>query len=481
MPNGNGTSEDGVIRVNVDAPYPPDFIEEERLRQVGRKESGAWSFFWSFLPGVVVEIGAVVVSWGASLVKLVAAKILPLISATEGTDPTSAAELNAAMVADILDIKLDAAQMRDLLLRGAVAEAFEKMGQAVLEGITEKILTEKELSPEQGLKSAHRFMGFMTNWVVKEGFQAYILSNLKLPWASDFDGIADELFRSYGLSRHARSALRPWFDTILATPLEWHVNKEFRPRLLAPGEAVRAHLRGGLTLAELKEVLARQGYSDKDIGHLIASIELPHSETSLLKLVHYKEISQDQALALMKEKGYSEQRAIEIFTALEIGPADSLIDQRKRIWLNAYLDGLVHQGEFENAIDQMPMGEREKQAWKDLAAIQRVIPRKKLSLSQMREAFLHGTIDLSEWNKFLRDEGYNDRDAQILTLELLLDLKSEKKGVSLSQLRAAFLDGLITEEQFAEALKDFPYKESARALILAQAIKDKLDAAPKPK
>ena len=475
MPETDPTPGPADYTIEVHDQLPPDYKAEEKLKAAGRKESGEWASFWSYKIGALIDGIAYLVSQAAGIAKFALAKILPVISATEGENADSIAALNAAIISDVLSVSVDPNEIRELISRGATAEAFEIMGRKLLEGIAAKLIVEEQLSPEQGIKSAYRFMGFMTNWVIKEGFQKFMLDVIGIEWLDQWDGITDEMFRSLGLSRHARAAFRPFFDTILATPLEWHYNKKYRPKMLSTGEAVRAHLRGGLPLDELREVLARQGYSDKDIGHLIAAIELPLSDSDILRLVHYKELTQDQAVALMREKGYSEERAIQIFTAGEIGPADALIDRRKKIWLDAYLDDLVHQGEFENAIDQMPMGDREKQAWKDLAAIQRVIPRKKLSLAQMNTAFLHATVDLVEWRRFIQSEGYDDKSIQILQVELLRSLADQPKDLSAGQLRAAFLDGFITEADYLARLKAIGFTD-ADARILVEGAKLDLQA-----
>src|SRR2546425_4922434 len=44
--------------------------------------------------------------------------------------------------------------------------------------------------------------------------------------------LAKDLVAGMGLSRLARVALRPLAQTMIATPLEWKVHKEFRPTLL---------------------------------------------------------------------------------------------------------------------------------------------------------------------------------------------------------------------------------------------------------
>ncbi|MCI0350832.1 MAG: hypothetical protein L0Z53_15510, partial [Acidobacteriales bacterium] len=249
MSNGDTPIPPLHTTIEVTDKLPRDYKEEARLYAEGLKDAGFWETFWATRTPSLFESWSWVLTWGSTKLKEALVQITKLLNAAESENAPETAELAAVFIEGVLKAKVDVAELTKMFQKGGAEAAFETIGKAIYDGLIELLIKQETLTPSNGLASAHRFLGYLTNWSIKEGIQKFIIGNLRMDWMGEFDGLADELFDKLGLQRHARAALRPLFDITLATPLEWNLNQQYRPKLLTAGEAVRAHIRGDLARA----------------------------------------------------------------------------------------------------------------------------------------------------------------------------------------------------------------------------------------
>jgi hypothetical protein len=236
-----------------------------------------------------------------------------------------------------------------------------------------------------------------------------------------------QLASNLGLGRLVRMAMRPLIDTVVATPLEWALNTQYRGKLLGVSEAVRAYLRGRMTSEQLYTELSRQGYTTEKINWLVAVNELTLTDTDLDRLVRWGVRSEQFAVQHLKDRGYREEIAQLVLMANHLAQAEARVREFMNTAEKQVLDGFISKADFDDLVENLPLSDVEKR-WERLIVGQLLeIPRKQLTLGQMRQAFLNGNVDLQEWNEFLDKEGYSADDAQILTLELLTDFKAEEE------------------------------------------------------
>src|SRR5207245_5493694 len=85
--------------------------------------------------------------------------------------------------------------------------------------------------------------------------------------------LGDELIQNSGIARLVRVALRPLAQTAVATPLQWKLNKQYRPKMLSAGEVIKGFHAGRIDEATMREVLTRDGLSDEAIAELVTADE----------------------------------------------------------------------------------------------------------------------------------------------------------------------------------------------------------------
>src|SRR5204862_1854622 len=108
----------------------------------------------------------------------------------------------------------------------------------------------------------------------------------------------------FGFGRLTRRVLSPFVDTLVQTPAEWAINKQYRPKLLGSSLLTRRMHAGKLSEDEVREELARQGYATWRIDALINESSKFLNTGDLGFLVRHKLIEYDAAIAHLRDQGY---------------------------------------------------------------------------------------------------------------------------------------------------------------------------------
>src|SRR5207244_1753262 len=99
-----------------------------------------------------------------------------------------------------------------------------------------------ELTPASGLAAAEKFLGFLTEFAVRQGNVAFIseLIPIEFNFLGGLREYGETLAKNLGLGRLSRRALQPLIQTLIADPLQWQLNTTYRPTLLNETSAIKA-------------------------------------------------------------------------------------------------------------------------------------------------------------------------------------------------------------------------------------------------
>jgi hypothetical protein len=423
--------------------------QQAKLAAEGHKEAGTWANFWANKWGAFGEAAGWVLEQGARIANFFISRLGTVMQKVQIDNAPELADLTGTLIEDLTGAPVDRGRLAEAMKTRGVLAAMDLMGTQIfnllayeflvpegeagraLEGAPEGRgiggLPEGKLSPEQGINAAQRFLGFLSSWAVREGNMRLLLDLLGWDIIEAYQGMGAELARNLSLGRQARAVLRPLTDICVATPLEWALNLQYRPKLMGESTAVRAFLRGAMTHEALLQELGRAGYSVEKINSIIAANELSLTDTDLDRLVRWGVMTDEQAVAELRRRGYSEQTAKQVLEANKLAAADTRLRDEVNRMVNLAADFNVPEEDFQSFIERVPLHEQEKAVLRNIVTLRRGVPSKSLTLGQMRQAFIDGIVDLEEFQDFVREEHYSLDDGQILTIQLLADFKEEEK------------------------------------------------------
>jgi hypothetical protein len=193
-----------------------------------------------------------------------------LVAAEEPVLPIFASSSSPSS-ATCLAAKCQAVRSRAAATAARAAEGARALVNAYMDAIADANAGGLEPSDE----GAKRIAGAAVHATLEGWFNGWILEMLgdcvPIEWMhfKDLTELSEEVIRSLGVGRLVRRAVAPLVDVAAATPMRWKVNKQYRPTLLSPAQAIRQAYRGNWDWADVQEICEREGYSDAAISALI--------------------------------------------------------------------------------------------------------------------------------------------------------------------------------------------------------------------
>ena len=484
----------------------PDYSEETRQRIAAMAESDWLIQILDTIKTFIEDQVELILSHWLPFVQRILAFMVLLLDKLEGPEGAGFDTLVAALLQDLLDVPVSAGEITKSRARGGRNAAMGRIGDAFLQVLVSEFAPEGGLSPQQGREAAARFMGFVMGFSTKQGV-SNLVSKL-VPWglAEWYDDTAREFATNLSLGRMMRLALRPWFEVLVATPLEWSLNEQYRPTDLSPGEALQSWTRGNLSETDLHQILARRGYRQKWIDTLKRNETRMLGISDVTRLLRWGNISEGDAVGRVVGMGYSREEAL---LALQ-EERQSREEDEIRSWLavlqKQVLDGFLPTIAFRDEVEAAPLYPEEKRRLLKTLGQQLDTPRRSLSLAQWQGAVVDGHADLFEFEAFVRGEGYPDREQRILISDLLIRMAEEGarreareererlalerqqqerirqlelqqlgaappplRALTLAQMSAALRDGLVSAAEWEAYLAQQGYDSRSRQILTALA------------
>lgn len=302
------------------------------------------------------------------------------------------------------------------------------------------------LSPIQGLNGAKAIMGFVLTSAVRQanvdGLMAVIPYGLGEPFMKYSEGIRTNL----GIGRMMRFALKPIFQDLIATPLKWAINTEYSPTLLSPADAYRAFDQQVFTADQLHQELARHGYSADRYSVLQwQGRSLPSREE--LRVLHVTGLLNDNDyLIWMRRGGYTDDVTAMLDQYEDIKPLRGVaLAEVERAALK-YLAGAMPGTQYQDIVNSMAtrvggsalLSAGEVSNMLNAPSITLGSGKHvNIGLSTLTAMYEDGLITLQEYQDALTTRGYSADQQSELVLLLLVKAKAAAEKAAAAAAKAA--------------------------------------------
>ena len=490
-----------------------DFAQAAKVGMQGVKASGIIERFIVAALELPLILLAPLITFAASLFDDLLTVLSKAFLASQGEQGTGYYRLAAALMTDMLNIRIGEESLVQSFQHGGRVDAMRVLGGKVVDTLAGEFLGVKQtasdgtftaapgagigglpdvtLSTEQGLGGLRAFVGFMTAFAIREGNTDMLASLLPFGTGEIFKDFTEDFAKNLGIGRLARMAWKPLVTTAIATPVQWAMFEQYRPTLLSMGEAFRAWASNDYSDADLDAELAKHGLNKKrQIALLWQHLKGP--DRAMLRALHVTGQIDEQTYALWEGR---EGRTPEVTALLDKG--DDMLPVRMGVlraaesFLSSYLHGKITAKQYEenvNSIRKAPGGhdlltDGEVVNLLNVASIAVAGSRRHLSVAALTREYEDGVISLGEFEQHVTDMGYSPDDVQILVQELLISAKrasdrnaraaaGARRGalekLSVAKMETAYLDGLLTLEEIRAELAVRQYAPSAIDTIISE-------------
>lgn len=456
-----------------------DFNHQARQAAQGVKDSGIGATFLALWIHRIWDMVRATITFLVSGIDEVAALLVQAVTAAQGVGSEGMISMMAGIIGDLLGIEANEDAMRAAFHQHGRIGAMTQAGGQFFDMLrTEWGANQTPGAMQPSMDPAKSFIGFLIEFAVRQGNLAMIAEILPieiniLGWLREYGEI---LAKNLGLGRLARRALQPLVQTLVADPLQWSLNQQYRPKLLSEGQAMKAYFRGALTQDQLHSILAMQGYTDGDIARLTVDMQHAFSPADLLTEVRWGNRSTDSVATLLQLAGWTQDQAGVVWDATMKADAETLVNRYCQLLHQQFEQGFVTSGEALDLLQDKPLTPLQLQWWQRIYGLQSETARKHLSESQVEKAFLEGIIDLSTAQDYWQRVGFNQESIQVLTLLMMQKLSSgqktkvghvTQKALTEAQLEKAYQNGIINLAQFQAGLVHQGYSADDQDVLVA--------------
>jgi hypothetical protein len=456
--------------VTVDLSNIPDADPRKRaaLEALGRKDAGEQNGFWaSFWASVKSGVLTLVKDFTGTLDEILAL-IGDFFHAAQGEGTTGFYDLSATILGDLTGVEVNKEALKNSAFGSGRLAAMQEFGANLYK------LLEQEFKPASGdletgdTAPAEKFLGFLMNFAIRQGNIELLCSMIpeEYRFADGFRAYGELMAKNLGLGRMARRALQPLIQILVADPLMYQLQKQYRPKRIGASPAIKKFFRDPTFQPKLLEELAQEGYTDERINDLIEEMRPLLAERQLIEYGFRfgEQTGSVGGAAVPGTKDLLMQRG---FTDAE---AQKLIDISRPSLKENEVGVLFANGVIEHQVASdylAKLGYDSDTAELVLRAhsLQHQHARR-IGLAELKRAFHNSVIDLLELKAHLTAQGYSDDDIQIITLDLLQPATGKVRQLSLAEIKAGFKAGVLTEAQAAEHLKTLGYLDADIAVIV---------------
>lgn len=398
----------------------PDFVAQGKMEESGKQSAqpaGYWTRYvgglaWAVLEGILTGI-----MMAYDLVLTGIAKV----SAVAQSDSHGAFWLlSQAVIGELLGVEPEGDINAPMPPREWRPEHMRRIGGILWKQFEEEFGESGELSESQGLRAVTMFLGFLITFGVREGNVALLADLLPFDILKSFREIGVNVANNLGLGRLARMGLRPLIETTIATPLQWQLHSKYRPAVLGESLAIKANIRGHMSDDRMLRDLRRKGYTEEDIQTLLAENTPSLTLAQLYTQHRWGNIDEQAMLDKAKDLGYPVSIASLLVQDLDLARAENEVSAYISKIKALYVDGFLDHDSFVLALRDTPLTQVEQQFILKTVALDIEYPSRRVSYTQLKAAYVAGIVDLDYVQFWLQAEHYDPDSQTYLLYEILL-------------------------------------------------------------
>jgi hypothetical protein len=430
--NGSGNGSGGLSGLDIQA---PNFTDQGMAQSLGGMAAG-WidDLVRKNVLSHTSGASAILAALGSGFDDLMAI-FVAVVGKIQAGDTPGFFTLLSEVLGDLLGVEMSPDAVTAAWKRGGQKGAFKQVGASLWNTFIDEIGNPATLTPESGLASAQGFMGYLLGFSVREGNIAMLTSLIPEEWRI-MDGMeeyAQGMRASLGFGRMARQALHPLIQTLITDPLQWYVNKTYKPKLLGESVAVKAFNMGAVDQNRLNLELAYAGY-DPALNEVIQTEHTPHlAIADVAVLTAAQKMDEDSAIYAIRQSGYTEGDAALKLDSERRRSADGAVQQLITDIRNAFMNGYISADNRNALWAALPLPQIQLSLLQLEADTMFALPRRRLSLAEVQSAFVEGLLDSTDVMAFLGLEGYSSDDQLTLWYQTLLKLGTNEAKMAVAK------------------------------------------------
>jgi len=391
------------------------------------------------------------------------------VSVALGRDRPGFWILIGSLISDLLGVNLDGTQLFGQLQSRGTLAAMQGVGHGLIDLLigeftgtatgtggtvtfgsavnAETGLPEATLTPKGGLLAAKALMGFVLSSAVRQANIDGFFDMIPAGYGKPFERYSEAMRTNLGIGRMMRFALKPIFQDLVATPMKWAINKQYRPTLLSPADAWSAWVMDNSF--DVNEEMARHGYSDarRAFSQWIHLKTPTYHELRDLRIHTDPLMPADDYKTWMHRLGYTDEVIAILDKAADLRVARVAVLREAETAAVKYLSGTYTQPQFAGLISSLQndlngyplLSAGEVHALLSLPAHPTTAPRRHLGVAPLMLLYMDGLITLQEFEADIRGLGFSD-DAVAELVQLVLvkaRAKQEKEAAAAAKAAAA--------------------------------------------
>ncbi len=422
----------------------PDLAATGKLEAVGTRQSGIAAYYVAGFFSVLINGLQGVLTILASVFDEIAALATRFFTAAQGSGTPGFNRLVAAVLSDTLGVEVSAEELQNATFEGGRVAAMTKAGADLFNVLGNEFISGnqdtapgpgigglpgeegKPLTPEQGVKAAQSFIGFALSFAVRQGNVAFLSSALPWEWLSGIREYGEMMAKNLGLGRLVRRALQPYIQTLIATPLQEALNRQYRPHVMDAKQLASAYIRSEIDRSDYVNRLQGLGYKDGDVDLLISDsyTRLPLRDVYIL--AENGLISDSDAQSRISALGFNTSDIPLLRQALNL----EVVQAADRDYVKGAIadlhNGQISLSTFDSDVDSTTLPKAEKDALKRNGANRVGSRHRQLSLGFLKRAFIDGQITIDELMQHVAALGFSQDDQDIIEVEVLLQSTEHK-------------------------------------------------------
>lgn len=420
----------------------PDLKERAKLAAAGLKDSNIVLYWVKMIASCFAEIVKLVITLLAGAFDEILSMIVPFVTAGQGIGTGGFYDLVAAILSDLLGVEVSSESLQAAHDKRGTIGAMQAAGGDFFNVLANEFLGKGQgaeagagisglpgvegtpLTPQQGVDAAKAFLGFVLSFSVRQGNVAVLTDALSVHLLGQIREYGEMMASNLGLSRLARMAMKPLMTTLVASPLQEGLNRQYRPHTMDAKQIASAYIRGELDRSDYADRLRGLGYKEGDIELLISDTynRLPLAD---LFILHENAVITDDILNKgISALGFNASDVPLMIQARQYGAVQGADRKYAEILAAELFEGTISQADYDDQFARLRIPKLEADALSRNAVAARNHKHKKLSLGFLQRAYLDATITLDEYLAHVKELGYSQDDVDILEVELLFKQKT---------------------------------------------------------
>jgi hypothetical protein len=428
----------------------PDFAQQAQQTATGLSQGGFWDELWiKFWEHV--SVGVVnAVQFGMSLIDDLAAVGMNVLTAGQGISTPGFYDLMAATIGDLLGIEIDSSAFQSAFQRTGRFGAVQAIGAAVMSKLITELAPTPPLTPATGLASAQSFLGYVSEFAVREGNVEFITQLLpeELRFFEGLRSYGTNLANGLGLGRLTREALRTMMKVLVSDPLTWYFNQTYRPTMLPVGSMIKAQWRGGMSADDVNQYLQWLGYRDQDMPQLFLDAQLLPSVNAFVAMNRTGFHDQDTLADRLTWAGIPKDSQQEYLDGIVAGRCEGYLNRTVERYLHLFENRWIDSDQCQTQLQNLGLSGVEIGFAMGSVAPSLEYASKELSMGEIEEAYINGLVGITYVSDWAHRQGYSQSDAQLLQYLILLRQTKETSAATIAawRLRIACYAALAKHE-----------------------------------